>query len=94
MDIGRAVKTLRSQRGLKQQELETKAQLGNTYATLLEGHNGNPRLSTLIKLSKALDVPPVLLLFAASDAEDLEGVPQQVIDRLAGLLWQANSIVK
>lgn len=94
MDIGRAVKMLRSQRGLTQEDLEAKSRLGNTLLSVLETGRGNPTLNTLVKLASALDVPPILLLFAASDAADLEGLPQAVVDRLSGLVWQMNETIK
>jgi len=63
---------LRDQRrraGLTQTELAERARLSVTMVQNLErpSYAGNPRLSTLLALAGALDVPPAALLPATPD---------------------------
>ncbi len=52
----------RVRRGLSQERLATLAQIHRTEVSLVERGEREPRLSTIVRLARALDVPPSALL--------------------------------
>ena len=60
--IGQVLKQVRTARGLTQAELAKRAKVTRNYITMLERDKGNPSLSVLRRLAKALDVPTALLV--------------------------------
>ena len=56
------LKALRDRRGLTQADLAKKAGVSPGYIARLETHRHDPKLSTLVKLAKALGVPVTALL--------------------------------
>ena len=50
------LKTLREQRGVTQADLAKRACVSHGYLARLETHRHDPKLSTLVKLAKALRV--------------------------------------
>jgi transcriptional regulator with XRE-family HTH domain len=60
--VGERLKDLRIRRALTQQELAEKAGLSTNALNRLELDKAEPRMSTLRKLAKALNVEPAKLL--------------------------------
>ncbi len=60
--VGERLKALRIRRALTQKELAEKAGLSTNALNRLELDKAEPRMSTLRKLSKALNVDPTGLL--------------------------------
>jgi transcriptional regulator with XRE-family HTH domain len=60
--LAKTLKTLRKARGWSQPVLAKKAGVSAGYLARLERARHDPRLSTLIKLAKALGVPVTALL--------------------------------
>jgi len=56
------IKRLRDERGLTQEQLAHKAQISLGYLGRLETGRHDPKLSTLLKIAKALGVPVTELL--------------------------------
>lgn len=56
------LKAMRDQRGWTQATLAKKAGVSAGYVARLETHRHDPKLSTLVKLSKALGIPVTDLL--------------------------------
>jgi transcriptional regulator with XRE-family HTH domain len=56
------IKALRQARGITQADLARKASVSAGYIARLETHRHDPKLSTLVKLAKALGVPVTALL--------------------------------
>jgi transcriptional regulator with XRE-family HTH domain len=52
----------RRNKGLSQQRLAFDCRLHRTEISLLERGDRNPRLTTIVRLARALDVPPTELL--------------------------------
>ena len=57
IDLGRAIKIIRTVRGYKQTTLARKAGLSTSYVSLIERNLRDPTFSTLVKLATALDCP-------------------------------------
>ena len=60
--VGDRIKTLRIRRALTQEELADIAGLSKNAVNRLELDKAEPRMSTLRKLAKALDVEPAELI--------------------------------
>ena len=74
MNHGRAVRIVRSARDLTQKQLAEKADLDPSYISLLEAGKRIPSDETLSLLANALRVPKMLLIFLASEKDDLRGL--------------------
>jgi transcriptional regulator with XRE-family HTH domain len=71
MNIGKAIKLCRIQRGLSQAELAEKSGLSVSYLSLLERNKRDPLISTVNSIAKSLQVPMVILTFMGSSENDL-----------------------
>jgi len=83
MNIGRALKLCRSAKRLSLDELSGRAQLSQSYVSMIETNKRDPSLSTVEKLAGALDVPTPILLFLASEEDELEGLDPETTRRLS-----------
>jgi transcriptional regulator with XRE-family HTH domain len=57
-DFGKALRAARRERELSQDQLALNAGLHRTHVSLLERGLREPSLDTLVKLCRALDIPP------------------------------------
>ena len=60
--LSQKIKQLRAEQGLKQEALARKADISHGYVARLEIGRHDPKLSTLLKIAKALGVPIAELL--------------------------------
>ncbi|MDQ3821874.1 MAG: helix-turn-helix domain-containing protein [Actinomycetota bacterium] len=60
--FGRNLRAARARLGLSQTEVGARARLHRTEVSLLERGERDPRLSTIVRVAVALDVPPAALL--------------------------------
>ena len=65
LTIGRAIRTLRTASGLRQKELADRVSVDPTYISHLEADRREPSLALLRAISRALDIPPGLILSVA-----------------------------
>jgi transcriptional regulator with XRE-family HTH domain len=63
--VGRAVRSLREQRGLSQEELAALCRMHRTYIGGIERGERNPTVSVLYRLAKALQITGSELLACA-----------------------------
>ncbi|MFL5786793.1 MAG: helix-turn-helix domain-containing protein [Flavisolibacter sp.] len=81
MNLGRAIKELRKEQGLSQEELALASSI--TQAALSQIENGKrPGSGTLNKISKALKVPVSLIYALGMDKEDVPKGKRVVYDQL------------
>lgn len=85
MDLGKAIKICRNQRGLTQTELAGKAEISVSYLSLMEKGKRDPAISVLNKLCDVLGIPLNLLLFIASSKDELKGLPEELFEKLSSL---------
>lgn len=83
MNIGNAIKLCRTQKGYTQSTLSERAHISVSYLSLLEKGKRDPNLSTLQDISTALEVPTSILMFLASDKEELDGVSEELAEKLS-----------
>jgi transcriptional regulator with XRE-family HTH domain len=68
--LGRAIRQLRTERGLSQEELGLRAEIHPTWVSHLESGRNNPAWGSVRRIAAALDVK---LADLAALAEELEG---------------------
>jgi transcriptional regulator with XRE-family HTH domain len=83
MNLGQAIKMCRIRRGVSQEELARRAGYSDSYISFLEQNARDPTISTLSKIAHALDVPLVLLLFLAAEADELNGLDKALTADIA-----------
>lgn len=72
MDIGKAIKQLRTQRGFNQTEFARKCGLSQSYLSSIEKNRKDPTLSILKQIADCLSIPTPVLVFFALDEEDIK----------------------
>ncbi len=88
MNYGKAIRVVRSARGLTQQKLAEKAGLDSSYISMIESGRRVPSLGVLEDLATALLTPLYLLLLLGSDSEDLRGASPQRAQELGVLMLE------
>lgn len=83
MDLGRAIKLCRAQKGLTQAELAKRANMSVSYLSLLEQNKRDPTLSTIEKLAFALNVPFSILIFLAAGKNEFSGIDDELAEKLS-----------
>ena len=68
MGFGQNLKAHRTRAGLSQEALGRSCRLHRTEISLLERGERDPRLSTIVRLARCLEVPPAALLDEVEDA--------------------------
>lgn len=86
MHLGNAIKICRAHRGLTQAQLAKEAGISLSYLSLLEHDKRDANISTLESIARALGIPLNLLFFFASDGGELQGLPEDVRDRLSSVI--------
>lgn len=85
MHLGAAIKFCRQQRNLTQPELARRAGISPSYLSVLEKGKRDPSFSMIEKIARALDVPLSLLIFVATDASEIQGLPTEVTEKLSAV---------
>lgn len=83
MNIGNAIKLCRTQKGFTQAQLSENAKISTSYLSLLEQGKRDPNLSTIQDIATALDVPISILMFLATDKDELNGIPDDLAEKLS-----------
>ncbi len=66
--LGQAVRSYREKAGFSQEQFAFEVELDRTYVSGIERGVRNPTVATLLRLTRALGVPPSALLKAAEKA--------------------------
>jgi len=83
MNLGKAIKLCRTQRGLSQGELSQKAHCSVSYLSMLENNKRDPTLSTMTSIAHALRIPVGILFFLGAEEGDLSGIDKALQGDLA-----------
>jgi len=86
--IGRTIRLIRTRRGLTQGQLAERAKLSVSYLSLIEQGKRNPGLDAVEAVADALDVPLNIVVFLATDVEELEGFDRETAEKLSLLAWK------
>lgn len=88
MKFGSVIKTIRTARGLSQQEFANRISANTSYISRLEKDNRTPSLKMVRKLADGLEVPYNLLLLLSSDPSSFEGFSDRDINKLSRKLLE------
>lgn len=83
MNISKALKLCRTQKGMSKTALAEKANLSISYLSLLEQGKRDPNLSTIDKLCVALSIPASIFMFLASDVNELDGISKELAEKIS-----------
>lgn len=83
MNISRALKLCRTQKGMTKTKLAEKANISISYLSLLEQGKRDPNLTTVNKLCNALNIPESIFMFLASDVNELNGISTELAEKLS-----------
>lgn len=72
MDIGKAIKQARQQRGLKQNAFAEMCQITPSYLSQIEKNQKDINLSKLKAIAEALEMPLQILFFLSMTDEDIQ----------------------
>ena len=85
MNIGKAITLCRTQKGITKTQLANDANISISYLTLLEQGKREPNLATINNICKALQIPPSILIFLASDSNEQDGLSLELVEKLSHL---------
>lgn len=85
MNIGKALKLCRTQKGMTKTKLAENSNISVSYLTLLEQGKREPNISTINEVCKALQIPPSILIFLASDSSEQQGISLELAEKLSHL---------
>lgn len=88
MNIGRAIKLCRQQKGINQSSLASAADISVSYLSLLERNERDPNLSKLESICDALGVPISVLMFLSAEENDLSGLDPEIAEKLSWLSYR------
>ena len=83
MDLGIAIKTIRQQKGIKQNSLAKKCDITQTYLSQIENNVKEPNISTLRNISEQLGLPLPILFFLSLNEKDISPEKQTAYNHLA-----------
>jgi transcriptional regulator with XRE-family HTH domain len=83
MNIGKAIKLCRVQKGMRQSELAESAEISVAYLSLIENDKRDPNFSVLQAISRSLDVPLSILVFLATDNSELKEMSPELFEKLS-----------
>jgi transcriptional regulator with XRE-family HTH domain len=83
MNVGKAIRLCRIQRGLSQSQLADIAGISVSYLSLLERGKRDPAFSRIEEIAGALDVPVSILVFLAASEEEMTGLSPELREKLS-----------
>ncbi|MCB0536871.1 MAG: helix-turn-helix transcriptional regulator [Bacteroidetes bacterium] len=72
MDLGQTIKSIRKQKGLKQNQFAELCEITQAYLSQIENNLKEPNLSTLKVISDKLETPLPILFFLSLDNKDVK----------------------
>lgn len=83
MDLGLAIKSIRKQKGLKQNQFAELCEITPSYLSQIENNNKEPNLSILKIISNKLETPLPILFFLSLDNDDIKPEKKEAFKMIA-----------
>lgn len=80
MNIGKAIKGLRLEKGLNQLDFAKKCKISQSYLSLIEKGRKEPTLGLLKQISSTLSIPLPILVFLSIDKDDISESKKEAFD--------------
>jgi len=79
MNYGKAIRILRAEMGISQDELASLSGFSSSYVSRIENGDRVPTLKAVEAIAKALCIPVYLLMLLASEENDLQGLLMKIL---------------
>ena len=83
MDLGQTIKSIRKQKGLKQNQFAELCDITQAYLSQIENNLKEPNLSTLKVISNNLETPLPILFFLSLDHKDVKPEKAEAFEIIA-----------
>lgn len=83
MDLGQTIKSIRKQKGLRQNQLAELCDITQAYLSQIENNLKEPNLSTLRVISNNLETPLPILFFLSLDNKDVKPEKAEAFEMIA-----------
>ena len=83
MDIGKAIRLCRTQKGWTQAELSKRAGLTVPHLSMMENNLRDPSMASMKAISSAFNMPLNVLVFLASEPNELVGLTDELKEKLS-----------
>ena len=83
MNVGRAIKLCRSQKGWTLAELGKRAGIVPSHLSMIERNGRDPSMKTMQAIAGAVGIPLNVLIFLAADTNELAGVNDELKEKLS-----------
>lgn len=83
MNLGLAIKSIRKQKGFKQNQFAELCDITQAYLSQIENNRKEPNLSILKEISKNLKTPLPILFFLSMDNEDVSPGKKEAYQMIA-----------
>ena len=83
MNLGKAIKLCRTQKGMKQSDLAGLADISVSYLSLIEQGKRDPNFSMVQNIASALKVPVNILVFLSAEQDELKGMSAELAEKLS-----------
>ena len=85
MNIGKTLKLCRTAKDLSLETVAKRAGISTSYLSRLENDKAEPSLALVSKVAEALEVPVPVIIFLASDDNDLKHMDKKMEQRFSEL---------
>jgi transcriptional regulator with XRE-family HTH domain len=86
MNLGKTIKDLRKDKGIKQLQLAESCSITQSYLSNIESNKKEPTLSVLNQICTNLSVPLPIVFFLSMGKEDVAENKREIFDTLAPLM--------
>ena len=83
MQIGKTIRLCRNKKGWTQAELSKRTGITVPHLSMLENDVRDPSMDSMKALANAFDLPLNVLIFLASEPEDLVGLSEELKEKLS-----------
>ena len=83
MDIGKAVKQCRTQKGWTQHDLSTRTGITVSHLSMIEHNQRDPSMKAMQAIANGFGMPLNVLVFLAATPNDLTGISTDLQENLA-----------
>jgi transcriptional regulator with XRE-family HTH domain len=83
LNVGRAIKLCRSQKGWTLAELGKRTGIAASHLSMIEHGDRDPSMTAMQAIANAFGMPLNVLIFLAADPDDLAGISEELKEKLS-----------
>lgn len=83
MDIGRAIKLCRSQKGWTLRDLAKRTGIAVSHLSMIERNQRDASMTAMQVIAKAFGMPLNVLIFLAAEPQELTGISNELKEKLS-----------